>query len=237
MIGGVAGTTVGACTGACNVISGNTTNGVGLYAHFDNPLEPTATMGTVYSSADGSSIMGNFIGLNAAGTAAIPNGPAQPTFSAAVNVNVPNVVIGGPVPGAGNVISGNNGVGINLGFSNLVTTGAIVRSAAGAVIRGNFIGVSPDGMTARGNGNNGIGVSPDHVTIGGPNAGDRNIISGNGGSGISAFAGLYDPDGARAATERADRSADAARGPDRDQQLCGHERGAARRRFQTSATA
>ncbi len=201
VVGGVAGTTVGACTGACNVISGNTTNGVGLYAHYDNPQETTATMGTVYSAADGSSVIGNFIGLNAAGTARIPNGPvnlpppAAQVFSAGINVGARNVLIGGTAPGAGNVVSGNNHVAINL-FSQVVTlTGAVVSSAEGAVIAGNYIGLGPDGMTAIGNANNGINLSVRNVTIGGSNDNERNLISGNGAVGISAFASTYDPDG------------------------------------------
>ena len=101
VIGGPAGATPGACTGACNVISGNASNGVNVGIHFENPPTPNDAMGTVYSSAAGTSVAGNFIGVNAAGTARLPNGPANPplpapqAFSTGISVGAPNVIIGG----------------------------------------------------------------------------------------------------------------------------------------------
>jgi hypothetical protein len=60
-IGGTAGTTLGgACTGACNVISGNGNDG--------------ASDGITVRSSNSNMIDGNYIGLNASGTVAILNG-------------------------------------------------------------------------------------------------------------------------------------------------------------------
>jgi uncharacterized repeat protein (TIGR01451 family) len=196
LIGGTAGTTPGACTGACNVISGNGENGLHAGIHFENPQTANGGMGTIYSSAAGSQIVGNFIGLNAAGTARVPNGPANvQVFSTGIAVSAPGVMIGGTAPGARNVISGNNHTAINLHASVINLTGAVVGSAEGAVIVGNYIGLSPDGTTAMGNAQNGINLGVRNVTIGGVNDNERNIISSNGAVGISAFSSMYDPDG------------------------------------------
>lgn len=96
-IGGMAGTTPGgACTGACNVISGSEQAGILLG-----------------SSGTGVVIQGNYIGTNATGTAAIPN-----LFYGITMVNSQAVQIGGTTAAARNVISGNDPSGINLQFAS-----------------------------------------------------------------------------------------------------------------------
>ena len=187
-IGGTAGATIGACTGACNVIAGNARDGIGLYVHHDD--------GTVFTSAATSQVMGNFIGINIAGNA-MPNGPPQPNFSAGINVGVENVIIGGTVPQARNVISGNNGVGINVAytFRSINGVSSSIATAAGSVIAGNYIGVGPDGTTARGNAGVGVLVTAPNVTIGGALVAARNIISGNLSSAMFVGASQADPDG------------------------------------------
>lgn len=83
-IGGAEGTTFpGPCTGACNLISGNRTGGVGLFALTDS----TSTSGNV--------VRGNFIGTNAAGSAALPNTRAGIGF-----FNASGNVIGGAGAGS-----------------------------------------------------------------------------------------------------------------------------------------
>jgi hypothetical protein len=63
--------------------------------------------------------------------------------------------------------------------------GIFVQSVGSALISGNFIGLLPDGETARGN-DAGIGSS-NLVTIGGGDPASRNIISGNTGFGVRGF--------------------------------------------------
>lgn len=106
-------------------------------------------------------IEGNYIGTNAAGTAAIPNQDGV-YFAAAVGVV------------RGNVVSGNLRYGL-------------IASEGTYAIQGNYIGVDATGMNALPNGLDGIACidpAPGDVLIGGASSGQRNVISGNGGYGI-----------------------------------------------------
>ncbi|MEP7132399.1 MAG: hypothetical protein ABI914_04495 [Acidobacteriota bacterium] len=123
------------------------------------------------ASAGGSVVQGCFIGTNPAGTAA-----AAPT-GVAVSVSGVNAVIGGPLPANRNVISGTS-LGID-----------IANQSSGIVIQGNYIGTNAAGTGAIPN-NVGIsgtstgGSTVGAVLIGGPSAGQGNVISGNAGDGI-----------------------------------------------------
>jgi CSLREA domain-containing protein len=116
----------------------------------------------------GAIVEGNFVGTNPAGTQAFPN-------SVGMSVSGSDHRIGGPAPGAGNLISGNTGNGISL-------------SGGGHTIAGNLIGVAADGVTPLGNGEHGIlvdGASTTPVTIGGTSAGSGNVIVNNPRGGVS----------------------------------------------------
>jgi hypothetical protein len=132
---------------ARNVISGNTSSGI--------------QVGT--GSAGGNTIRGNYIGLSAFGSSSLPNG------GNGVFLNAPGNVIGGTVPGAGNVISGNALPGIFIGLA-----------AAGTVVQGNYIGTDATGMFDIGNLQNGINIdrAPNNI-IGDSTGAGRNVISGN----------------------------------------------------------
>jgi uncharacterized repeat protein (TIGR01451 family) len=118
----------------------------------------------------GNVISGNFIGTDASGTTAVPNGTG-------IFGNSPGNTIGGTTPADRNVISGNTGNGIDFEESTGATTGP--------VIRGNFIGTDATGLKALGNGGAGINmVGFNGATIGGTAAGDRNVIAASGGFGI-----------------------------------------------------
>lgn len=81
-------------------------------------------------------------------------------------------VIGGDTPAEGNVISGNTGYGI------------YILDSATNVVKGNYIGVKEDGITALPN-NYGVNISNSTGnTIGGITAARRNVISGNTSNGI-----------------------------------------------------
>ena len=139
----------GTNAGAGNVISGNGSAGVYLLGVSNNVVQ------------------GNYIGLNAGGTAAVPNADSGVYVVEGSSSNL----IGGTTPAARNVISGNVNYGIYV--SDVGTRNNIIE--------GNYIGTGPNGTTAIGNGFAGIGVwnTATNVLIGGTNTGAGNLISGN----------------------------------------------------------
>jgi hypothetical protein len=99
---------------------------------------------------------------------------------------------GGSVPvqrnGSGLIISGSNCVIRGLSITGCLSGSDLFQSAGrgilfyagnGNVIEGNFIGVNPDGVTARGN-FIGVDVVGGSSIIGGADPAARNVISGNG---------------------------------------------------------
>lgn len=131
-----------------NLISGNATNGVSIAG----------------STTMSNTVLGNAIGVNAAGTAAVANGD----HGVAVEGDARGNLIGDQ--GVGNLISGNgeNGVELLYAFENTV--------------QGNLIGLDAGGNTAIPNGQWGVHVyGGEGNVIGGA---DRNVISGNGHHGI-----------------------------------------------------
>jgi hypothetical protein len=115
----------------------------------------------------GTSVEGNRIGTNPAGTAALPNAHG-------IEFRTQDIVIGGTIPGAGNVISGNTQTGL---------TGEGMQDNQ---IQGNFIGTNAAGTAAVPNEQGGILLQgPERNTIGGAAEGSDNVISGNGMFGIA----------------------------------------------------
>jgi len=150
---GAAGNTIGGtAAGTGNVISGNGTGGVEL----------TGT-GT------GNKLQGNYIGTDAAGTAARPNG----SYGVGLFGGTAGNTVGGTAAGAGNVISGNadHGVYISAGDENEVSGNLIGPDATGAAA----LGLQEFGVLIT----NGVGN-----TIGGAGPAARNVISGNLSSGL-----------------------------------------------------
>ncbi len=96
-------------------------------------------------------------------------------------------VVGGTVPGAGNLISGNLGVGIEvvgIGYTFILLPPSLADSHR---IVGNLVGVAADGSTPLGNGSHGILIDGrGNVVIGGTESGAANTIAFNGGDGIYA---------------------------------------------------
>ncbi len=119
------------------------------------------------AGAGADTIQGNIIGLDPTGTF-----PIGDTGGILVYY-VPDTLIGGPVPGAGNLISGNAGDGIE------------VEGATGTIIQGNDIGTDITGTVAIGNTGDGVDlIGAPNTTVGGTNAGDGNLIENNTGDGV-----------------------------------------------------
>ncbi|HKA36535.1 MAG TPA: hypothetical protein VKH43_06910 [Thermoanaerobaculia bacterium] len=145
----------GADPASRNVVSGNTQ--AGIAAGFFSAR-------TVVS--------GNYVGTDARGIAALPNG------SAGISVTAANeTTLGGSEPGAGNVISGNNGFGIVVGFSYKTE------------ILGNFVGTNASGTSAVGNRAGIVDEQDLGTVIGGTQPGAGNVVSGNDSTGILVFFG------------------------------------------------
>ncbi|MEO7299447.1 MAG: hypothetical protein ABI042_12830 [Verrucomicrobiota bacterium] len=143
----------GTTPGTRNVISGNNQSGILI----DGPTSAANL------------VQGNFIGTDLNGAASLGNSWNGVTISTA-----PGNTVGGEVPGAGNLISGNLQRGI-------LITGA---GATGNKIQGNLIGTDATGKLDRGNAYAGVWIESGGNLIGGTNAGARNIISGNDQSGV-----------------------------------------------------
>ena len=134
------------------------------------------------ATGGGNTIQGNYIGVNAAGTAALGN--------TQISLSNANNLIGGTAVGAGNVISQ---IGRDAIFLN-------ESGATGNTIQGNFIGVTADGTTNLGAGSAAISIQrANNNLIGGTDATDgatdgvvraRNIIVGSGGVSIVGASGL-----------------------------------------------
>jgi hypothetical protein len=129
----------------------------------------------------GALIQGNFIGTDATGTAALPN-----QTGITLDTQCGHNTIGGTVGGAGNLISGNLGTGIQF------TDHSGTQDMQFNVVEGNLIGTDSTGTQALGNQ---VGISFDVTTanrntIGGTVVGAGNVVSGNRDTGI-AVGGLF----------------------------------------------
>ncbi len=131
-------------------------------------------------ASSGTTIQGNYIGVNAPGTAGFLSGGVSlintgVSIGGGTGTGSSNNLIGGTTAGARNVISGTQSHNIMLNDSD----------TTGNVIQGNYIGTNATG-TASGSGTgNGITLlRTSGVTIGGTTTGAGNLISGNSGVGI-----------------------------------------------------
>jgi CSLREA domain-containing protein len=107
--------------------------------------------GISIDGADGTVVQGNYVGLNAAGTAALGGGVSVEGSD--------GVVIGGTVPAARNVM-----------------TVLFIGCCSSALVKGNYIGTDATGEKALGAGVDLDGTSG--ITIGGTDPADRNVLSG-----------------------------------------------------------
>ena len=124
--------------------------------------------GILISSAHSNVVAGCFIGTSPAGTAKLAN-------------TVAGIVIGAS---RGNRIGGTSAADRNIISGNLLGLWINGLSATGNVVQGNFIGTDIDGNTALGNGQHGVLLGGPNNLIGGTVTAARNLISGNGLSGV-----------------------------------------------------
>ena len=119
-------------------------------------------------------VSGNYIGLDSTGAAIIGN-----TDGVGIVNGASYNVIGGTTPGERNVISGNNDRGVSL-----TDTGTGYNR-----VSGNYIGLNAAGTAALGNRGQGVGLmnGANFNIIGGPTAGERNVVSGNNDQGIALW--------------------------------------------------
>jgi len=140
----------GVAPAARNVISGNDT---GLYCG---------------GSGIGTLIEGNYIGTDASGMRKVENGSG-------VIVVGPDLTIGGTDAGAGNLISGNQGAGVQNG----TVIGRITLHGDRTTVVGNLIGTQADGVAPLGNGMSRLAIFGTNCTIGGWNPNAGNVIAFN----------------------------------------------------------
>jgi hypothetical protein len=141
--------------GAGNLISGNLREGVRI-------KDPDTS---------GNRVQGNYIGIDVTGAATLPNGRQGVFLQQGATGNV----IGGTDPAAGNLISGNGLEGVAIKDSG----------TSGNLVQGNRIGTDVTGAVALGNSGDGVFIGAPNNTVGGTVAGAGNVISANGGSGIT----------------------------------------------------
>ncbi len=142
--------------GAGNVIAGNGLGGVSIVGP-----------GTISNV-----VQGNLIGTDLSGVATLGNG----SHGVWISSGAQNNVIGGTVPGAGNVIAGNRLSGVSI-----MGTGTISN-----VVQGNYIGTDLSGVVMLGNGSHGVSISSgaQNNVIGGDISRAGNVIVNNSGDGV-----------------------------------------------------
>ena len=141
--------------GAGNLISGNGDEGIDIEG----------------SGATGNLIQGNYIGTDVTGTAALGN----VSEGVSMDSDAYNNTIGGTTPGARNIISGNEGSGVNIGEPG----------STGNVVQGNYIGTDFTGTYNLGNAACGVSMEEcSDNTIGGTASGAGNTIAFNGEAGV-----------------------------------------------------
>lgn len=162
---------------------GNASNGIymfaatgsyigGLGTNDGNVISGQAFHGIVVDGgSNNTTIVGNLIGTNGTGTAAVGN-----EDSGILLINTDNLTIGGNTPAHRNVLSGSR------------TEFAIfLINTSGTTVQGNYIGTDITGIAPMPNDSGGIRLegNVNSVTIGGTGTGEGNVIAHNAGFGVS----------------------------------------------------
>ena len=133
------------------------------------PLGGVVILGT---GANTNTVSGNYVGTNASGSSGLGN-----KTGVMIGDGAQGNVVGGDTPEERNVISGNSQYGVYI-FN---------AGAHRNTVSGNYIGTDATGTQDLGNTETGVAIAygPQNNTVGGDTEGERNIISGNDGSGVS----------------------------------------------------
>jgi CSLREA domain-containing protein len=134
----------------------------------DNGQHGVEIVGT---SSTFNKVLGNRIGTNFNGSSDFGNAQDGVRIG-----NSSSITIGGTSAGARNVISGNDANGVSISGTS---------SATNNRVQGNFIGTDANGTSDLGNAEVGVRVETPDNFVGGTVDGSRNVISGNGGTGVS----------------------------------------------------
>jgi hypothetical protein len=124
------------------------------------------------TGADYNTVSGSYIGTDASGSSGLGN-----KTGVAIGDGAQGNVVGGDTPEERNVISGNSQYGVYIYNDD----------ADRNIVSGNYIGTDATGTQSLGNTETGVAIAygPQNNTVGGDTEGERNIISGNGGDGVS----------------------------------------------------
>jgi hypothetical protein len=177
------------------------TNFLGLYAYTNtssingfvvgglNPGEGNVFGGSAEYGAtieNAVTFQGNYVGVGADGATAVPNAVGG------VAVRGAGGVVGGTTAAAANVIGRNNGPGVTLAGVLSQYDPVAEFPSSDAKVWGNFIGTTPDGLTALPNAGPGVLVEDtSNAAIGGPTRDYRNIIINNAGGGVIVRQGRF----------------------------------------------
>jgi CSLREA domain-containing protein len=166
-ITGSASTTVGGQPASTsNLISGNGQAGILI-------------TGITTTTENRDSVLNNIIGANALGVAGLPNAESATGVNkgGVLVIDAGGIQVGGA--GAGNVISGNNGIGVIISD----TGSGLTRDN---IVQANVIGRTANGASALPNSGDGIEIANAQSNIiGGPTPSDGNTISSNSANGIA----------------------------------------------------
>jgi titin len=162
--------------------------GLGI-SGFGNIISANGGSGVVLDGATNSQVSNNYIGLDAHGNVQGNGGwgvvlkSNATSLQGATGNTIGTKVVNGTVVGAANMISGNGKGGV------IISDGATTKN----VVAGNFIGTNTLGTSNKDGNGKATGNALDGVviqnaananTVGGIAASDRNVISGNLGSGV-----------------------------------------------------
>ncbi len=125
------------------------------------------------SGAPGLWLIGNFIGTDAAGNETFPGNVTGVSITGTTGQDK----IGDNYPAARNLIAGNSSAGV------------VISGCDGKLIRGNLIGTDKTGAAALPNGAGIQLTGSSNIQIGGPTPEERNVISGNFGTGVAITEG------------------------------------------------